>query len=133
MGEGIQWQPPRTRPSSSRKVGSPERSVRSTRVLTKNPTRSSSSAFCTAGDGGTNWDIVAGSQTGQQGRETSLKDHEQGRPAGVGHFQQASVQAGPRCTGTVAPRWLATGRRGRSKGSLSSSGAPARACRENAS
>ena len=62
----------RTRPSRSAKVGSPERSVRRTSVLTKKPTRSFEGFVGAAGDGGAEGDVVAGAEPVQEGGEGRL-------------------------------------------------------------
>ena len=66
----------RTRAISSRKLGLPDGSVRSTSVLTKNPIRSSSRAVGAAAPSGADQDVAAGAQPREQGRQRRLQHHE---------------------------------------------------------
>ena len=80
-----------------------------------------------AGDRGADRDVVAGAEPGQQDGQRGLQHHEQGDALGSGQLG-AAVRAGrrssSRSTGAAAVR--ATGGRGRSVGSASSSGSPAK-------
>ena len=96
-GPGGRRRPGRSRapgPAARRRSGSPEVSVRSTRVLTKKPTSSSSAGVGAAGDRGAERDVVAGAEPGQQRRQRRLQHHEQAGPAGPGQLQQPAVQPG---------------------------------------
>ena len=94
-----------------------------TRVLTKNPTRSSSASSVRPGDRRADRDVGARAQPGQQHRQRGLQHHERRDALGPGQLHQ---RAGARRAGTRpatgAPRWPATAGRGRSCGSASSSG-----------
>ncbi len=116
----------RTRPRSSAKDGSPDVSVRSTRVLTKKPTRSfraSSERPATP--------VPSGMSVPAPRRVNSAA-----RPAWrtanrVDRWRRASsasavCSSGSRVNGTASAAPVGTGGRGRSTGSSSSSGRPAR-------
>ena len=92
-------------PISSRKLGLPDVSVRSTRVLTKKPTRSSSAAVGAAGDRAADRDVGARPKPGEQRRKAGLQHHEQARLAVAGERQQSGGAARrSMCSGTRPPR-----------------------------
>ena len=76
------------------KLGRPEVSVRSTSVLTKNPTRSSSAASVRPAIGAPIAMSVPRPEPAQQRRKQSLQHHEQARPALARKPQHAGVQIG---------------------------------------
>ncbi|GAA3624837.1 hypothetical protein GCM10022419_133020 [Nonomuraea rosea] len=120
----------RTRASTWRKSGSPDRSVRRTSVLTKKPTRSSSA---TSVRPATTWPI--GTSAPAPSRDSSIASaacttmYVVTPSARATSASRACASAGI-SNGALCPRCEATGGRGRSNGSASSSGAPARASRQ---
>ena len=70
----------RTRPSSSANVGSPEQSVRSTRMFRKNPISSSSSGLTRPATGTPTTHVLRPGVAGQDHLEPGQQDHEQRRP-----------------------------------------------------
>ena len=107
----------RTRPTSSRKLGLPDVSVRSTSVLTKNPTRSSSATSRATRDRRADRDVACRHPAAQQRHKPRLHHHEQARsrsPAPSLSSQPCSAAGSD--TATVSPRWLATAGRARSAG-----------------
>ena len=110
-----------------RKRGLPEVSVRSTRVLTKNPTRSSSAASRAPRDRAADRDVGAGAEPGQQRRKPGLQHHEQARPAVRAPAPAARRAARHRAPAARCRRGGSQPRgRGRSAGSSICSGRPAR-------
>ena len=115
----------------ARSSGRPTVSVRSTRVLTKNPTSSSSAASVRPAIGLPIGMSVPAPSRLSSAASAGLQHHEQAR-AGA----RAPAPARPRCSsasmssGTWPPRWLDTAGRGRSAGSSICSG---RSCQRLAS
>ncbi len=108
--------------------------MRSTSVLTKNPTRSSSASSRAAGDRRADRDVRAGAEPGQQRRERGLQHHEQAsrRWLRASSTQAAVQRPASRCDPSDRRRGSSpTAGRGRSVGSSSCSGmsASARASR----
>ena len=120
----------RTRRSTSRKLGSPERSVRSTRVLMKKPISSSTSPRVRPAMGlpTTTSSLPAyfASSTWKAPSSIMYRVAPSLRPSDRSRSSRSSEKP----TGIVAPRSVCTGGRGRSVGSSSSSGAPARRSRQ---
>jgi hypothetical protein len=123
----------RTRPSSSRKVGSPERSVRRRSVLTKQP-------MSPAVSGRSRWaapELTTTSCSPEQ-RESSTLNADRSTRCSVAFSRAASdLSASPSSRGSSkrsrAPRKLRAAGRGRSAGSSSTAGAPASRSRQKAS
>ena len=118
--------------SSSRKVGSPERSARSTRVLTKKPiSPSSSRARLRFAIGRADDDVrPARVQRREERLEGGEEDHEQGRALAPGQRLELCGRraAGSGDSGAAAARSAGPAARGRSVGSSRAAGAPA-SCR----
>ena len=125
----------RTRPSSSANAGSPDRSVRSTRVLTKNPTRSSSASSVRPATGGADRDVGPRAPSRDSSTASAgLQHHEQRHALLAGQRGQpprAASAPGRQRHRVRRGGWRPAGR-GRSAGSASSGGAPASACRQYA-
>jgi hypothetical protein len=117
--------PSRTRPSSSRKVGSPERSVRSTSVLAKKPISSSTSRRVRPAMGlpttTSSLPLYFDSSSWKAESSTMYSVAPSPRPSA---WRRSSSARG-RSNLSRAPRCDCTGGRGRSVGSSSSAGAPA--------
>ena len=118
----------RTRPSSSRKVGSPPRSPRSTSVLTKKPISPSGLQPAPARDRAPHHHVVLSGVAAQQRLPRRQQRHEQRRPLAPRERPRASAtSSGGQATRRGSPRARsAPPARGRSVGSSSSGGAPAR-------
>ncbi|AWT45246.1 hypothetical protein DMT42_25150 [Streptomyces actuosus] len=120
----------RTRVSSSRKVGVPDRSARSTRVFTKNPTRSSRASSVRPAIGvpiGTS--VLPLSLDRRAARAAWTTMNRLARFSRASSTRRACTSAGT-ARGSVSPRWVAVAGRGRSVGRPSSSGRPARVSRQ---
>ena len=118
----------RTRPSSSPKPGLPDVSVRSTSVLTKNPTRSSSAASLRPAIG-----LPIAMSVPAPSRVSSAASPACSTMNRLAPAARASA-ASPRCSSAsmrkrahCPPRWLDTAGRGRSAGSSICSGSSGRA------
>ena len=105
-------------------VGSPDRSVRSTRVLTKNPTRSSSASSVRPATGDADRDVRAAPSRDSSTASAACSTMNRRGPGVAGQLGKARVQR-PRRTAEGARHrrggWRTPGR-GRSVGSSSSSG-----------
>ena len=113
--EGGQVARPAPGRAARRRSGSPDRSVRSTRVLTKKPTRSSSASSVRPGHRRAHHDVVAGARAGAAGRRppawTAMNvlapvaaHRSRRRPctsAGTGTSTMPAAVAGHRRTGPV--------------------------------
>ena len=133
----------RTRASSSRKVGSPERSVRSARVLTKKPISPLDLVAVAAGDRRADRQVLLPRPAREQRREGGEQDHEQGgtaaaarRAPGVdelGWQRERGARPGSSAPPAAAGRWAARARPGRRPADRASSRAGAPAPRRRAS
>ena len=115
----------RTRASSSRKLGLPEVSVRSTSVLTKNPTRSSSALSVRPAIG-----LPIGMSVPAPSRVSSAASPACSTMNRLAPLVARQPQQGRHAarldiaSATLPPRWLATAGRGRSLGSVKLLGQP---------
>ncbi len=122
----------RTRPTSSRKLGSPPVSVRSTSVLTNIPTRSSSaSSVRPAITDPMGMSVPAPSRV-SSAASAACTTMNRLAFASRASFTNAACSSGSISRWTVSPRWVAVAGRGRSAGSSSWSGSPSSADRQNA-
>ena len=110
--------------SSSANDGSPDRSVRITSVLTKNPTRSSSASSVRPATGRPDRDVGPRAEPGQQHRQRGLHHHEHRHAVLPGQRGQRRRASAGTCSGTVCPRWLGTAGRAGRPAAASSCGAP---------
>ena len=123
----------RTRSSSCTKLGSPVRSVRRTRVLTKNPARSSSASSVRPATGVPMGMSLPAPRRLRSTARAAWSTMKMVTPCWRASSVRRACKAGGMARGVVAPRWPAVAGRGRSAGRDSSSGIPARVSRQYAS
>ena len=118
--EGGQIGLPHARRAARRTTSPAVDPVRSTRVLTNMPTRSSSSRLAAPRDRGADRDVVGAGQPGQQHRQRGVHDHEQRGVVCARDLGQRPVQVGVDGNAVRSPPAIGLHRRARPVGGSSS-------------